>query len=397
MAKSLTGMSDSELIDLISKANSDEEIQKILLNSGRNLSNVQVLNSDILGSLIENRFGAEDVKSTAALNDYLNKMKQSDYPALDEIRRIVYPNAKDVSASYESGFFGNGTFYNSPAKEVPVRLGSTPLSNDDYTNARAKKILGHELSHANDMVAIHLKRLEKADPVKYKQIVEQIGNLKKGGGQFLEHSNNIANIYPTKAANMLTPEKADILERILKEQEPSATREDHLGQISKYKKALLQETPDSADKQMMEKYIGVDRKKIPDMPAEALRFTPDREYVTKVLESEYDPIKAESIRSQGHHATRTDIPEDIGHYEARNIKRLSKGLGLLGKAIPLIGPAIGAGLAAMSGDANATSALPILGEAESLGPEKGSADWEIENPQRNPAARRAALQSILKK
>lgn len=64
------------------------------------------------------------------------------------------------------------------------------------------------------------------------------------------------------------------------------------------------------------------------------------------------------------------------------------------RSIPLIGPAIGAGLAAMSGEANAASALPILGEAESLGPEQGSEDWEIENPQRNPAARRAALEKL---
>lgn len=67
------------------------------------------------------------------------------------------------------------------------------------------------------------------------------------------------------------------------------------------------------------------------------------------------------------------------------------------KSIPLIGPAIGAGIAAMSGEANAASALPILGEADSLGPEQGSEDWEIENPQRNPELRRKALDSILKK
>lgn len=64
------------------------------------------------------------------------------------------------------------------------------------------------------------------------------------------------------------------------------------------------------------------------------------------------------------------------------------------RSIPLIGPAIGAGLAAMSGDANAASAMPILGEADSLGPEQGSEDYEIENPQRNPAARRAALEKL---
>lgn len=67
------------------------------------------------------------------------------------------------------------------------------------------------------------------------------------------------------------------------------------------------------------------------------------------------------------------------------------------RSIPLIGPAIGAGIAAMSGDANAASGLPVLGEAESLGPEQGSEDWEIENPQASPAARRAALQKLLNK
>ena len=67
------------------------------------------------------------------------------------------------------------------------------------------------------------------------------------------------------------------------------------------------------------------------------------------------------------------------------------------RSIPLIGPAIGAGFAVMSGEANAASAMPILGEADFLGPEKGSEDYEIENPQRNPAARRAALESMLKK
>jgi len=64
------------------------------------------------------------------------------------------------------------------------------------------------------------------------------------------------------------------------------------------------------------------------------------------------------------------------------------------RSIPLIGPAIGAGLAAMSGEANAASGLPILGEADSLGPQQGSEDYEIENPQRNPAARRAALEKL---
>jgi hypothetical protein len=64
------------------------------------------------------------------------------------------------------------------------------------------------------------------------------------------------------------------------------------------------------------------------------------------------------------------------------------------RSIPIIGPAIGVGLAAMSGEANAASSLPILNEADSLGPEQGSEDWEIENPQQNPELRRQALQKL---
>ena len=67
------------------------------------------------------------------------------------------------------------------------------------------------------------------------------------------------------------------------------------------------------------------------------------------------------------------------------------------RSIPLIGPAIGAGLAALSGEANAASTLPILGEADSLGPERGSQDYEIENPQASPELRRKALESLLRK
>lgn len=85
--------------------------------------------------------------------------------------------------------------------------------------------------------------------------------------------------------------------------------------------------------------------------------------------------------------------ESFGNTIRKNIPKYASKI----KVVPIIGPAIGAGLATMSGEANAASAMPILGEADSLGPQQGSEDYEIENPQRNPAARRAALESLLKK
>jgi len=64
------------------------------------------------------------------------------------------------------------------------------------------------------------------------------------------------------------------------------------------------------------------------------------------------------------------------------------------KALPYIGPAL-AGAAAISSE-DASAAIPILNEAEALGPTKGSADYEIENPQSSPEARRRALERISK-
>jgi hypothetical protein len=65
------------------------------------------------------------------------------------------------------------------------------------------------------------------------------------------------------------------------------------------------------------------------------------------------------------------------------------------KAAGLGGLAVGLGSLLSSGDASA--AIPILSEAEALGPEKGMEDYEIENPQASPELRKAALQRLLGK
>jgi hypothetical protein len=98
-------------------------------------------------------------------------------------------------------------------------------------------------------------------------------------------------------------------------------------------------------------------------------------------------IRGDKAKTEAFKKTRKTAIEKISKSKVPNIYR----------SIPLIGPVIGAGLAAMSGDANAASAMPILGEADSLGPEKGMEDYEIENPQANPAARRAALEKLMRK
>ena len=65
--------------------------------------------------------------------------------------------------------------------------------------------------------------------------------------------------------------------------------------------------------------------------------------------------------------------------------------------IPLISSITGLAAAALSGEANAASGVPGLSEAQSLGPEQGSEDYEIENPQTNPELRKAALQKLMER
>lgn len=378
-------MSDKELIDLIAKATTDEEIQKILLNSGRDIKDAQIFNTDVLGAFIEDRFGGEDVMTSRDLNKYLSKMKEKDYPALDRIRKIVYNTDTPVEAAYMNSIFGRGAYDLNPTAEIPIRLGAHE-GDFEFSNKRAKKILAHELSHANDLPAVHLLRLKDVDPKRYNQLVEQIGNV-KGGEQFLDHVSNIAKKFPTMSANDITPDKADILLNAVEDIDEKNFEngvslkkplKDFLTEYKRQEKTLRNQNLMTKDKRFMERHMKVDPNTVPTLSGEII---PDnrikRDLQEKILNVKFDPLKTESLRSHGHHAIRTDIPGDIGHFENRNIKRLPKGKGLLSK-LPIIGPLVGLATAAYTKDSSA--AIPFLSEADSLGPEEGSEDWEIENP-----------------
>jgi hypothetical protein len=102
-----------------------------------------------------------------------------------------------------------------------------------------------------------------------------------------------------------------------------------------------------------------------------------------------DPAQVYELMAKKHHA---QIPK---------LREGSFGLGALKsylksgtfKALPVIGTAATAAAALSSPDASAAAAdLAIPGGLESLGPSEE--DAAIENPQRNPAARRAALEKL---
>lgn len=104
-----------------------------------------------------------------------------------------------------------------------------------------------------------------------------------------------------------------------------------------------------------------------------------------------DPAQVYELMAKKHHAQIPKLRE--GTYGLGALKSYLKS-GTF-KALPIVGPAIGAAAALSSEDASA--AIPVLSEAEALGPVKGMEDYEIENPQANPELRKAALQKLLGK
>lgn len=71
--------------------------------------------------------------------------------------------------------------------------------------------------------------------------------------------------------------------------------------------------------------------------------------------------------------------------------------GKLSKAIPLVGPALAGGLTMMAtGDASAAqnAAMPILSEAEDLGPSIGSPEASIEDPSKSYEQRKKAIEML---
>ena len=108
--------------------------------------------------------------------------------------------------------------------------------------------------------------------------------------------------------------------------------------------------------------------------------------------NELDPTHLYEMIADKHHAKIAAGIRD-GSFGLGALKSMMKN-GTF-KAIPIIGPAIGAGLATMAGEANAaTSGLPILGEAESAGPVKGTPEYDIENPNLSYEARKQALERL---
>lgn len=99
------------------------------------------------------------------------------------------------------------------------------------------------------------------------------------------------------------------------------------------------------------------------------------------------------IIQAGHHANIPDVRE--GTFGRANLLNIMKGKAV--KSIPFIGPALVGGATMLTtGDASAAtqSAIPILNEADSLGPEADSLEATIEDPSKSYEQRRKAIEQL---
>ena len=87
-----------------------------------------------------------------------------------------------------------------------------------------------------------------------------------------------------------------------------------------------------------------------------------------------DPRDLYETLAEGHHAKIPKLRE--GTYGFGALKSLIKN-GTF-KSVPVVGPVLGAAIAAASGDSNAASGLPILGEAENIAEDRFSPQEEAD-------------------
>ena len=211
--------------------------------------------------------------------------------------------------------------------------------------------------------------------------MSKIGDLGQGGQDFLEHANNITGEYHPGFADMLNPRKANLMKGILDNVTDLTPDTITLREgVNKYLKKVEQNpTPFPTDLQrQVGTNLGMDPSLIPRTKADFGTGTVniDRSLYDQVMGANMPALDSELLRSTGHHATignAADIMKEVadggdsGIYEWRNIMRMGKkGKGLLSQ-LPIAGTVLGGALALATGDSNAASALPILGDASDAG------------------------------
>lgn len=210
---------------------------------------------------------------------------------------------------------------------------------------------------------------------------------------------------PDKTSSL--SKKQDFLSQLLKEQypefEPNISFKDTNGSIGQYQGGKIYLNKNAAKTRDIQKLTS-------DLLHEgAHQYDEVKKIVPQITQDDFNK-ELRKLKASGFdlkNADPTQVYEMIAGKHHAQIPKLREGTFGLGalksylksgtfKALPIIGTAAAGAAALSSPDVAAAAAdLAIPGGLESLGPSEE--DAAIENPQANPAARRAALENLLKR
>lgn len=362
------------LIKELMKHRDDEKMIEKILEEGRGSSHGQSYLGDTFGNLLQKLNGKADIKTSEDLNNYLqNNLIKNNYSGIQDLRKAINPEAKNLNSSFKSGFLGNASYipYLRSEDKFPITLGNTPYDmNPEQITDRIVGTLSHETGHAQDHLVQLLKRGQEVHGDKYvKDILDKIS---KKHGQYssdtLEAVNNTPNQFTSRTANNLTPDKLEKIRNEVLKQDPSSHREETLRFIDRYEKAINSPVPSTPDSRLMARDLNLPENSLTPYHGSNAHFALNDNINKDVTE---DTLKYNKLQAQSHHLPRLDIPNDIGHFEWRNLLRSLKG-----QKLKAIAPIVGAGLA--GGLPLAAEAASEGFDAEALGSPEGSPENDIE-------------------
>lgn len=123
---------------------------------------------------------------------------------------------------------------------------------------------------------------------------------------------------------------------------------------------------------------------------DSIRVPGTKEEITDVMKVKGKKPKLNLNKDKLMQKTGSEFAENLAKKRALH-KLVGKAAKSGLKAIPVIGP-----LAAALASGDASAAIPVLGDAESLGPQKGSLGSIIEDPEATPEMRRKAIEDLKK-
>lgn len=319
------------LRDILGNPSDSQELADRLLKISDYPYKQRVL-QEVLGNLVEDYYGTDEITTSNQLNEYLQRIKAKNFPYLDKARKTINPNMKDVTAGLTYDTYGNGRFVygrgvDSPDYKNPViTLGGYAPRGVNISHPYTKGILVHELIHANGNVVRMLHRALNSPEDSVRKQAEKIIDM-VGSDDLSNQVNNLILKNKTNDVDQLTPIKAAEYQKLFESMPDYPEKQTHIDFLKKYKD-LVTKSKDNIyllpfDQDYIAKTFNTGLKSIPVVDGEGIQHTFSGPIVNEKLnEAIKHPINREIFRSSDHESRYKDIPDDVGSIEIRNIKRL---------------------------------------------------------------------------